>query len=133
MLRMRRPSRDAKHDGQSHPVLQELRGDDEEPAWPNNSDESWHQTPDSLEVVMNRCCADTLKHYGPRNPVEGLELACRWCSSYLKYESLGPNLVGWVVHDRVGDFVARETAPDAVALRRAEFKRIVGKEPPASE
>lgn len=77
---------------------------------------------------MRRCCSDTLKHYGPTQPTEGLELACRWCESYLKYEAITPNFIGWVVHDRVGDFVKREGTPTATEARERAYARILGKE-----
>jgi hypothetical protein len=78
---------------------------------------------------MNRCCADTLKHYGPRNVIEGLELACRWCENYLRWEKDADTQVFmWKVHDRVGDFVKRESDPIATAAREKAYERILGRE-----
>lgn len=80
--------------------------------------------------MMRRCCSDTLKHYGPRQPYEGLELACRWGEEILRYERISPNsdVVGWVVHDLVGDFVKRESDPIATEAREKAYERILGKE-----
>lgn len=77
---------------------------------------------------MTRCCSDTLKHYGPRDPTIGLEIACRWCSGYLRYEQITPNLIGWMPHDKVGDFVKRESDPDATAERERRYTEILGRE-----
>jgi hypothetical protein len=81
-----------------------------------------------MEGPMNRCCKDTLTHYGPRNPIEGLELGCRWCECFLRYESIGPHLMGWTVHDRVGDFITREANPIATEAREKAYQRILGRE-----
>ncbi len=77
---------------------------------------------------MRRCCSDTLKHYGPKNPTIGVETPCRWCDAYLKYEEIRPGFYGWVVHDRVGDFVKREGTPTATEARERAYARILGKE-----
>jgi len=78
---------------------------------------------------LPRCCSDTLKHYGPRVPLEGLEIACRWCTSYLRYERFPDSeIIGWVVHDKLGDFVKRESDPIATEAREKAYERILGKQ-----
>lgn len=78
---------------------------------------------------MNRCCRDTLKWANIRQPVEGLEIPCRWNVEFLRYEKLGKtDILGWVVHDRVGDFVTRESDPENTATREARYTEILGHE-----
>lgn len=79
---------------------------------------------------MTRCCSDSIKRAGLRNPSEGLEIPCRWCTAYLRYERISPtsDVVGWVVHDKIGDFVKRESDPIATEAREKAYERILGKE-----
>jgi hypothetical protein len=78
---------------------------------------------------MMRCCRDTLTLSGIRQPSEGLEIHCRWCDAYLRYERFpGSETTGWVVHDRLGDFVRRESSDVATAAREAAYTRILGRE-----
>ncbi len=79
---------------------------------------------DGKAMSLNRCCTDTLKHYAPRQPLEGMEIACRWCTGYLRYEAITPRLLGWMPHERTKDFVDRETNPEAVAAREARYAEI---------
>ena len=83
--------------------------------------------------MLSRCCADTLKWANLRQPTEGLELTCRWCPGYLKYERIDPDKPDsgcmWKAHDRVGDFIARETSPEQMAWRRQRTREILGKDP----
>jgi hypothetical protein len=78
---------------------------------------------------MTRCCSDTLRHWGPKAPTEGLEVPCRWCDAYLRYERIGQSqTLGWCVHDRVGDFVKRESSESATEAGERQYARILGRE-----
>lgn len=74
---------------------------------------------------LPRCCKNTLDHYGPRQPREGLELGCRWCTNFLRYERIGNSeLCGWMPHESTKDFVEREGSHQAIAAREARAKEI---------
>jgi len=78
---------------------------------------------------MNRCCRDSITRANIQNLTEGREIPCRWCECYLRYERFpGTETVGWVVHDRVGDFVQREANPLATEARELAYQRILGRE-----
>jgi hypothetical protein len=80
--------------------------------------------------MLSRCCSDTLKHYSPRDPTIGLELSCRWCDGYLKFERIAPNLFGWMPHEGnpTREFVEREGSEDATAGRERRYTEILGRE-----
>ena len=83
--------------------------------------------------MLSRCCADTLKWANIRQPTEGLELTCRWCAGYLKYERIGTSQhFGWMAHDKLTDFINRESSPEATARRAARMREILGHEPDLS-
>jgi len=39
--------------------------------------------------MITNCCSDTLRNYGPRDPIPGLEFGCRECPSVLRYTEHG--------------------------------------------
>lgn len=52
--------------------------------------------------MLNRCCHDSIDWANLKAPTEGLEIPCRWCSGYLRYERIGsPQFfrMDWVFHD----------------------------------
>lgn len=74
-------------------------------------------------MSLPRCCADTLKLMKP-TPLEGLELACRWCENYLRYERISETVCGWMPHERTKDYVVRESDPLAVARREGRYSQL---------
>ncbi len=79
-------------------------------------------------MMMRRCCKDSITFARLRDePTEGLEIQCRWNDEYVRYERIGDTL-GWVVHDRVSDFVNRESTPIATEAREKAYARILGRE-----
>jgi hypothetical protein len=77
-----------------------------------------------------KCCDHSLnaalEHLnGPM--VIGLEIPCRECDGIWRYEQKGSAQM-WVRHDRVGDFVRRESTPDATAAREQRYTEILGRE-----
>lgn len=74
-----------------------------------------------------RCCRDSLhaavkKLNGPL--VIGLEIPCRHCECYMRYDGE----TGWSGHDHVGDYIVRESDPIATAAREKGYERILGRE-----
>lgn len=74
--------------------------------------------------MLDRCCADTIKHYAPREPVEGQTLPCRWCAYILLYERINDRLCGWMPHERTKDWLDREATPEATVAREARATAI---------
>ena len=81
-------------------------------------------------MLMRRCCKDSITFARLRDePTEGLEIACRWNDEYVRYERIGgTDVLGWVVHERVSDFVNREADLNATEAREKAYARILGKE-----
>ena len=74
-----------------------------------------------------RCCRDSVAMHLRKidfKPVEGELVPCRW-SGNLCTDGYGIYLNGlWEYHDAVGDFIERETSPEAQAKRDELRARI---------
>ncbi len=66
--------------------------------------------------IAHGCCKDSVAMYLRSHnfiAIEGEVVECRWCS-----DGYGQYLNGiWSYGDAVGDFIARETSPEAQAKR----------------
>ena len=66
-------------------------------------------------MFERQCCRDTKRVMKPRVPVEGLELPCRWCDNYYRYDN-----GRWHLHDGFVERLDRSlaAAQEAVARER---------------